>query len=45
MAKRIAKASLAANAVVGKLKYHDFRGITRYRMLPYLPTSGDDLRW
>lgn len=40
---RLEKAGLAARAVVVKLKYQDFRVITRRRTLPYLLTSGDDL--
>ena len=41
---RLEKAGLAARAVVVKLKYQDFRVITRRQTLPYLLTSGDDLR-
>jgi len=41
---RLEKAGLAARAVVVKLKYQDFRVITRRRTLPYLLTSSNDLR-
>lgn len=40
---RLDKAGLAARVVVVKLKYQDFRVITRRLTLPYLLTSGDDL--
>jgi len=40
---RLEKAGLAARAVVVKLKYQDFRVITRRRTLPYLLTSSNDL--
>lgn len=40
---RLEKAGMAARAVVVKLKYRDFRTITRRRTLPYLLTTNGDL--
>jgi DNA polymerase IV len=40
---RLEKAGMAARAVVVKLKYRDFRTITRRRTLPYPLTSSTDL--
>jgi hypothetical protein len=40
---RLEQAGVAAQAMVVKLKYRDFRIVTRRRTLPYLLTSGDDL--
>lgn len=40
---RLGRADLFAKAVVIKLKYQDFRVISRRRTLPYLLTSGDAL--
>jgi DNA polymerase-4 len=41
---RLEKAGLVAKAVVIKVKYKDFRLLSRRRTLPYLLTNGDDLR-
>jgi DNA polymerase-4 len=40
---RLEKAGLVAKAVVIKVKYQDFRVITRRRTLPYLLTAREDL--
>ena len=43
VATRLENAGLAAKAVVVKLKYRDFRVVTRRRTLPYLLLKGDAL--
>jgi DNA polymerase IV len=42
VAARLEQAALVARAVVVKLKYGDFRLVTRRRTLPYLLTTADD---
>ncbi len=44
VAVRLGHAGFVAKAVVVKLKYQDFRIVTRRRTLPYLLTDGDALR-
>ena len=41
---RLERAGLAAKAVVVKLKYQDFRIVTRRRTLPYLLTASEELQ-